>query len=96
MEPKQNYTLQVLQERVNFLSKEVQEIQLELKDDTTIQRTFNSIEKLDTKHNELDQRVDALEKEQPMSKLVHKWVIAAVWTAASAAVLLCAKFLGIM
>jgi len=87
MEPKQNYILQVLEERVNFLSKEVQEIQLELKEKGEINRTESKA---------LEQRVDALEREQPMGKLVQKWVLAAVWTAASAAVLFAAKFLGFM
>jgi len=59
-------------------------------------RVLTNLEKSDFRHTTLEQRVDALEKEQPMSKLVAKWVIAAVWTAASAAVVLLAKFIGVM
>lgn len=43
----------------------------------------------------LDKRVDALEKEQPLTKQVVKWTLAAISAIISAAAMFVAKMLGI-
>lgn len=45
---------------------------------------------------DLSQRLDALEKAEPMQEQAGKWVMAAVWGAAGLAALLIAKQLGLM
>ena len=45
---------------------------------------------------DLSQRIDALEKAEPMQEQAGKWVMAAVWGAAGFAALLIAKQLGLM
>jgi len=94
MEPKQNnqgVSIQLLQVKVLTLKDELKELK-----DNEIQRILHVLEKNDLRHIELEQRLDSLEKEQPMNKLIQKWVIGAVWTAASAVVFIAAKFMGIM
>lgn len=45
---------------------------------------------------DLSQRLDALERAEPMQEQAGKWVMAAVWGAAGLAALLIAKQLGLM
>lgn len=45
---------------------------------------------------DLSQRIDVLEKAEPMQEQAGKWVMAAVWGAAGLAALLIAKQLGLM
>lgn len=45
---------------------------------------------------DLSQRIDALEKAEPMQEQAGKWVMAAVWGAAGFAALLIAKQLGLV
>ena len=49
--------------------------------------------------NQLDniqRRVEELEKQEPIQKLTSKWMLTAVWGAATGAVYLAAKFMGIL
>jgi len=49
--------------------------------------------------NQLDniqKRVEELEKQEPMQKLTSKWMLSVVWTAATGAAYLAAKFLGLV
>jgi thiamine kinase-like enzyme len=48
--------------------------------------------------NQLDniqRRVEELEKQEPLQKLTSKWILTAVWSAAAAAVYFVAKFTGL-
>jgi DNA repair ATPase RecN len=51
-------------------------------------------EKWVDKSERLEARIDALEKEQPLTKQVVKWVLAAVWAVVGAAGLFISKTLG--
>lgn len=55
----------------------------------------SQLEKEIIKRESLENRVDALEREQPMNKQVVKWVIGAVGTVVLAAASFVAKMLGI-
>jgi predicted transcriptional regulator len=44
----------------------------------------------------IDARVQALEKDEAIKKLVSKWVLAGVWTAAGTSVLFAAKYVGLI
>ena len=44
----------------------------------------------------IQKRVEELEKQEPLQKLTSKYVMSAVWAAATAAVYLLAKFLGLI
>lgn len=49
--------------------------------------------------NQLDniqRRVEELEKQEPLQKLTSKWMVSIIWAAAGAAVWLAAKFVGIL
>lgn len=49
--------------------------------------------------NQLDniqRRVEELEKQEPLQKLTSKWMLSVVWTAATGAAYLAAKFLGLV
>lgn len=59
-------------------------------------RLATALEKCHSEGAALEQRVDALEKEQPMTKQVVKWVIKGVWAIVAAAAVFAAKTLGIM
>lgn len=58
-------------------------------------RILTLLEKSEEKHQNLDRRIDELEKEQPLTKQVIKWVMAAVWSVVAAAAMFAAKMLGI-
>ncbi len=59
------------------------------------ERLIKQFEKSEEHKNELEARLDTLEKEAPMQKQVTKWFLTAVWTAAAAAVAYVAKFVGL-
>lgn len=46
--------------------------------------------------DKMDERIQALEKDEAIKKLVSKWVLAGVWTAALSAVGFVAKFAGLI
>ena len=58
-------------------------------------RILTLLEKSEEKHQNLDRRIDELEKEQPLTKQVIKWVMGAVWSVVAAAAMFAAKMLGI-
>lgn len=43
-----------------------------------------------------EQKLEFIEKQEPMQTLASRWVISAVWTAAGGAIYLIAKFFGIL
>lgn len=53
-------------------------------------------ERVVTQFEKLEERVDALEKEQPMQKNTAKWVLRAVWAAAAAAAGFVARSVGLI
>lgn len=59
-------------------------------------RLATALEKCHSEGAALEQRVDALEKEQPMTKQVVGWVIKGVWAVVTAAAIFAAKTLGLM
>lgn len=60
------------------------------------ERMNAQLEKEVLKREKLEERVDALEKELPMTKQVQSWVTRAIWGAAIAAVAFAAKSVGLM
>ena len=54
------------------------------------------LNKMQDKAEKVEARVDALEKEQPLTKQAVTWIYAAVWAVVGAAALFAAKFFGIM
>ena len=59
-------------------------------------RLATSLDKMQDKAEKLEARVDALEKEQPLTKQAVTWIYAAVWSVVGASALFAAKFFGIM
>lgn len=108
--PQHDATIQVVAERINSLHEDVTELRDTMKESVremsqAIQTLVRLEEKQlnlnqtaeETKRNfkELETRVDALEKDQPMQKQVTKWVIGAVGSIVLAAASFVAKMLGI-
>lgn len=108
--PQNDATIQVVAERINSLHEDVTELRDTMKESVremsqAIQTLVRLEEKQlalnstaeETKKNfkELESRVDALEKDQPMQKQVTKWVIGAVGSIVAAAAMFAAKMLGI-
>jgi len=59
-------------------------------------RVVTTVDKMQEKAEKLEGRLDALEKEQPLTKQAVTWIYAAVWSVVGAAVLFAAKAFGIM
>lgn len=59
-------------------------------------RLSATLDKMQDKAEKIEARVDALEKEQPLTKQAVTWIYAAVWAVVGAAALFAAKFFGIM
>ena len=59
-------------------------------------RLSATLDKMQDKAEKVEARVDALEKEQPLTKQAVTWIYAAVWAVVGAAALFAAKFFGIM
>lgn len=57
-------------------------------------RVVQQLEKSELKYSKLEERVDAIEKEQPMQKQISKWVIAAVTAIVGMACTIILKQLG--
>ena len=58
------------------------------------ERLALQLDKHEDRCRSLEQRLDELEKEQPMTQQVTKWVMRAVWSVAAAAAAFVAKTLG--
>ena len=58
------------------------------------ERLALQLDKHEDRCRNLEQRLDELEKEQPMTQQVTKWVMRAVWSVAAAAAAFVAKTLG--
>ena len=54
------------------------------------------IERIEVELNSTAQKLEVIEKQEPMQTLASKWVISAVWTAAGGAIYLIAKFFGVL
>ena len=108
--PQHDATIQVVAERINSLHEDVTELRDTMKESVremsqAIQTLVRLEEKQlalnstteETKKNfkELESRVDALEKEQPMNKQVVDWVLRAVYAVVAAAAMAAAKLLGL-
>ena len=108
--PQHDATIQVVAERINSLHEDVTELRDTMKESVremsqAIQTLVRLEEKQlslnqtaeETKKNfkELEARVDALEKEQPMNKQVVDWVLRAVYAVVAAAAMAAAKLLGL-
>lgn len=59
-------------------------------------RLSAALDKMQDKTEKVESRVDALEKEQPLTKQAVTWIYAAVWSVVGASTLFAAKFFGIM
>lgn len=59
-------------------------------------RLSATLDKMQDKAEKVEARVDALEKEQPLTKQAVTWIYAAVWAVVGTAALFAAKFFGIM
>lgn len=57
-------------------------------------RLSDSLDKLNTHNEELEVRIDTLEKSQPMTNQVVSWVMRAVYAIVAAAMMYIAKMLG--
>lgn len=57
-------------------------------------RLSATLEKMQDRSEKLESRVDSLEKEQPLTKQVVKWVITAVWAVVAAAAAFAGKAIG--
>ena len=110
MPPQNEATIHVVAERINALHEDVTDLRCTMKESVkemsqAIQTLVRLEEKQfalnrtaeETKENfkTLEARVDALEKEQPMTKQVTKWVIGAIGSIVAAAAMFVAKMLGI-
>lgn len=58
-------------------------------------RLSATLDKMQDRSEKLESRVDALEKEQPITKQVTKWVMTAVWAVVAAAAAFVGKMLGV-
>lgn len=59
------------------------------------ERLTLTLDKMHTKSEKLEERVDALEREQPMTKQVVSWIMKGVYAVVAAAVMFVAKMLGL-
>lgn len=59
-------------------------------------RLSATLNKMQDKAEKVEARVDALEKEQPLTKQAVTWIYAGVWAVVGAVALFAAKFFGIM
>ena len=105
-----NATIQVVAERINSLHDDVTELRDTMKESVReMSQAIQTLVRLEEKQlnlnqtaeeskrnfKELEARVDALEKDQPMTKQVVKWVLAAIGSVVAAAAMFVAKMLGI-
>lgn len=108
--PQHDATIQVVAERINSLHEDVTELRDTMKESVremsqAIQTLVRLEEKQlalnqtaeETKQNfkSLESRVDALEREQPMTKQVVSWVMKGVYAIVAAAAMFVAKMLGL-
>lgn len=108
--PQHDATIQVVAERISSLHEDVTNLRNDMRESykemsQAIQTLVRLEEKQlslnqtaeETKKNfkELESRIDALEREQPMQKQVTKWIVGAVGSIVAAAAMFVAKMLGI-
>lgn len=62
----------------------------------TYERMSKQLEKEVEKREKLEERIDTLEKELPMTKQVQSWVTKALWGCAVAVAMFAAKFIGLV
>ena len=62
----------------------------------TYERMSKQFEKEIEKREKLEERIDNLEKELPMTKQVQSWVTKALWGCAVAVAMFAAKFIGLI
>ena len=62
----------------------------------TYERMSKQFEKEVEKREKLEERIDTLEKELPMTKQVQSWVTKALWGCAVAVAMFAAKFIGLI
>lgn len=62
----------------------------------TYERMSKQLEKEVEKREKLEERIDTLEKELPMTKQVQSWVTKALWGCAVAVAMFAAKFIGLI
>lgn len=62
----------------------------------TYERMSKQLEKEVEKREKLEERIDILEKELPMTKQVQSWVTKAMWGCAVAVAMFLAKFVGLI
>lgn len=60
------------------------------------ERVSKILERETLKREELESRVDALEREQPIQKQVTKWILTAIWGAVTLVGIFAAKTLGLL
>lgn len=60
------------------------------------ERLVKEVDKSEIKFIDLEKRVDALERDVPLQKQISKWVLTGVWSLATGAIMLAAKFLGLI
>lgn len=61
-----------------------------------ISNSTESLIRIQAQMNDIDSRLEVIEKQEPMQTLASKWIVSAVWGAAGLAAYMTAKFLGIM
>lgn len=108
--PQNDATIQVVAERINSLHDSVDELRSTMRESVKeMSQAIQTLVRLEEKQLTLNQtaeetkkdfkaleaRVDALEKEQPMTKQITKWVLAAVWGIVATSAMFAAKLLGI-
>ena len=54
------------------------------------------MQRIELELKQTEEKLQVIEKQEPMQTLASKWVISAVWTAAGGAVYLIAKFFGVL
>ena len=108
--PQHSATIQVVAERINSLHDSVDELRSTMRESVReMSQAIQTLVRLEEKQfalnriaeetkehfKALEARVDALEKDQPMTKQVTKWVIGAIGSIVAAAGMFVAKMLGI-
>ena len=61
-----------------------------------INSSSESLRRIHTEMQEIDARLELIEKQEPMQTLASKWIISAVWAVAGMSAYMAAKFLGLM
>lgn len=62
----------------------------------SVDRLERQLEKERDERKDLEKRIDALEKDVPMQKQIHRWILSAIWGAAILVAGFVAKFVGLL